>query len=313
MFCVAMFLLTLSYISDASRVGVIFLAMITTTMWAFHYFCSSKETASMKLFLILSSVIPASELDSLCGDTIIMAPFVEHSRATEIIPLERMAPDAFPLWILLLLAFLLVVLVVDKSVYPRQFRQILSVPAGVSATNQLLREWTPWRSWVGTTILLSHLLIVTLFFMRGVCVLTDGVLPMEDFSSFVVVLASFAGWILLRYCGIALVGWLFKNKDMVVRQLAVHISLSAIMVILLVPFVLVLLYNPYTTMVWIGVSIIALLMVVRIWNEMVEIKVVSKYPMFYIFFYLCTLEIIPIMVVSKLGYLFLSGMGISLI
>ena len=269
----------------------------------------------MKLSILLSSFVSAFSVgnDSLSVDTIMLTHFVESHRANEILPAERIAPDAFPLWILVLLAFLLVVLVADKSIYPRQFRQILSVPAGVSSTNQLLREWTPWRSWVGITIVLSHVLIVSLFLQRGICVLINGAVPMDDLSSFVVILASFAGWMLLRYCGMAMVGWLFKNKDMVVRQLAVHISLSAIMVIVLVPFVLVLLYNPYPLMVCIGASVLVLLMLVRIWNEMIEIKVVSKYPIIYIFFYLCTLEIIPVLVISKLGYLFLVGMGISLI
>ena len=70
-------------------------------------------------------------------------------------PMERVTHEVLSGWNLIILAAVLLLVVLNKQLYPRQFRQLLSVPGGVAHTNQLLREWTPTRSFIGYAFLFS--------------------------------------------------------------------------------------------------------------------------------------------------------------
>ena len=63
-------------------------------------------------------------------------------------PAVRTTHEVLAGWNLFVLAAVLLLVVLNKQLYPRQFRQLLSVPAGVAHTNQLLREWMPSRSFI---------------------------------------------------------------------------------------------------------------------------------------------------------------------
>ena len=209
-------------------------------------------------------------------------------------PMVRVTHEVLSGWNLIVLAAVLLIVVLNKQLYPRQFRQLLSVPRGVAHTNQLLREWTPTRSFIGFAFLISYIIVMALFVQKTCVIFSRDVSAYNSFRIFSIICGIVAGWILLRHLILALMGWLFRQREVVLRQITVELSSSTICFLIITPITLLLLYMPYTIFVWIGVGILFVSALLKTFLEFMETRVFSKMPSFYIFLYFCTLEIIPL-------------------
>ncbi len=219
-------------------------------------------------------------------------------------PMERVTHEVLVGWNLIVLAVVLLVVVINKQLYPRQFRQLLSVPGGVAHTNQLLREWTPTRSFIGVAFLLSYVLVVALFLQKASVVISRDVDSYNDFGFFSILCGSLAAWMLLRYLTLALTGWLFQQREVVIRQITADLSVSTYGLMLLMVVLLPVLYLPNTIFVWVGIGILFAMALIRLVISFIETRVFSKMPSFYIFLYFCTLEIAPIVLLFTAGMRF---------
>ena len=67
------------------------------------------------------------------------------------------------------------------------------------------------------------------------------------------------------------------------------------------PFALLLFFSPLSTaLAPIALTIVALLMIIRIIRGMIIILSSANDSKFYLFYYLCTVEIVPILIIAKL-------------
>lgn len=274
------------------------------------YFCSLKPKSSMPQYPYLyyqSPFEPARALDTvqeqaggLACDSVVPS-FITEGFGSAITPLPRMTYDILQGWNLVIIALVMLVIVLNKQLYPRQFRQVLSVPGGVAHTNQLLREWNLVRSFLGWTFLLSYLAIVTLFIQKSCVVLTRDVGQFDTMRVFGSVCGIVTGWVLLRVFILYFMNWLFGTKDAVERQMAVQLSVSTYSLLVLLPVLLLLLYNPYSLFVWLGFGVIAVAALVRFVKEVVETRISAKMSAFYIFSYFCALEIAPVATLMTAG------------
>lgn len=222
-------------------------------------------------------------------------------------PAMRMTQDVIQNWNLLIVALVLLLIVLNKQLYPRQFRQTLSVPQGTSHTNQLLREWSPTGSFLGISFLFAYILIIALFVQKTCVIMSRDVARFNGFGTYCTIACCVAGWVLLRYATLYLMNWLFDTRDAVERQTAVQLSLSTLCLIAMLPLLLLLLYNPYSAFVWVGIGLIGLFVLIRAIEDFIETRVVSKAPSFYIFLYFCTLEIAPVITLVEAGKRFFSN------
>lgn len=274
------------------------------------YFCSLKPKSSMSQYPYLyyqSPFEPARALDTvqeqaggLACDSVVPS-FITEGFGSAITPLPRMTYDILQGWNLVIIALVMLVIVLNKQLYPRQFRQVLSVPGGVAHTNQLLREWNLVRSFLGWTFLLAYLAIVTLFIQKSCVVLTRDVGQFDTMRVFGSVCGIVTGWVLLRVFILYFMNWLFGTQDAVERQMAVQLSVSTYGLLVLLPVLLLLLYNPYSLFVWLGFGVIAVAALVRFVKEVVETRISAKMSAFYIFSYFCALEIAPVATLMTAG------------
>ena len=150
-------------------------------------------------------------------------------------PMVRITHEVLMGWNLIVLAAVLLLMVINKQLYPRQFRQILSVPGGVAHTNQLLREWTPTRSFIGFSFFVSYVVVIALFVQKACVVFSRDVSAYNGFRFFSIVLACVSGWVLVRQLVLVLMGWLFRQKDVVARQNTVQLSSFTICLLMMQP------------------------------------------------------------------------------
>ena len=209
-------------------------------------------------------------------------------------PMERVTHEVLAGWNLIVMAVALLLVVINKQIYPRQFRQLLSVPSGVSHTNQLLREWTPTRSFIGYAFFLAYIATVALFLQKAFVIFSRDVIRYNDFSFFAILCGFVAAWVFFRHLVYALVCWLFQQKDIVARQSTVDLSVSTYCFMALLIVLILIIYLPNSIIVWIGLGILIAATLVKLFLEFKETRVFTKMPSFYIFLYFCTLEIAPV-------------------
>ena len=219
-------------------------------------------------------------------------------------PMVRVTHEVLSGWNLIVLAVVLLAVVINKQLYPRQFRQLLSVPVGVSHTNQLLREWTPTRSFIGFTFILSYIAVIALFLQKTLVIFSRDVLQYNSFRVFAILCGCVAGWILLRFLILTLMGWLFRQKDVVMRQTTVELSSSTFCFLIILIILLLVLYIPNSIFVWIGIGIFFAIALMKLFLEFNETRVFSKMPSLYIFLYFWTLEIAPLILLLVAGMRF---------
>ena len=227
----------------------------------------------------------------VCNDE--ATTFVTEGFGRAMVPLLRSTYDVLQGWDLAIIALALLLVVLNKQLFPRQFRQVLSVPGGVAHTNQLLREWSPMRSFLGVSLVLAYILVLSVFVQKSVVVVTRDIQHYNSLSDFAVIASCVAGWVLLRHMALRFVNWMLDTNEAVNRQLAVQLALSILTLLLMLPVVLLLLYNPYSMFVRIGVGIIVVSALARFVYGFVETRVAIKTPSLFIFLYFCTLEIAP--------------------
>ncbi len=243
--------------------------------------------------------------DSVALDSVVPS-FITSGFKGSLIPLPRMSYEVLQGWNLALLGLLLLLIVLNKQLYPRQFRQVLSIPGGVAHTNQLLREWNPQRSFLCMSFMLGYVLLIALFVQKSFVVLSHDAPTYNVMRVFGILCGCMAGWVLLRFAILHLVNWLFDARETVDRQTTVQFSVSIFTLIIMVPLMLLLLYNPSKYFVWAGVGVLGLAAVVRLVIGIIETRVSTKIPAFYIFLYFCALEIAPVATLVTAGWRYFS-------
>ncbi len=243
--------------------------------------------------------------DTLVADSVVPSFITEGFHGT-LTPMLRMTYEILQGWNLALLGLMLLLIVLNKQLYPRQFRQVLSVPGGVAHTNQLLREWNPMGSFLCVSFSLGYVLLMALFVQKSCVVLSHDVLAYNGWRMYWTLAAGVTAWVVFRYLMLHFVNWLFDTRDTIDRQMTVQFSISIFTLIAMIPIVLLLLYNPTKYFVWIGVAVLGLAAVLRLVLGVIETRVSTKITSFYIFLYLCTLEIAPVATLVTAGWRYFS-------
>ena len=248
----------------------------------------------------------AQPVDTLCVvDTIVcdnvVPSFITSGFNGTITPLPRMTYEIVHGGNLAILGFMLLLIVLNRQLYPRQFRQILSVSGGVAHTNQLLREWSPTRSFLCNSFTLGYIMMMALFVQKSCVILSRDIVLYNTPRMYGITCGFVAGWVLLRYLILHFVNWLFAGRDTIDRQMTVQFSMSILTLIAMIPMMLLVLYNPTPIFVWVGVGLLGISTLFRFIVEMIETRVSTKTPLFYIFLYLCALEIAPFVILIVVG------------
>ena len=252
----------------------------------------------------METVQPADTVqvvDTVARDSVVPS-FITSGFHGTLTPLARMSYEIMQGWNLALLGLMLLLIVLNKQLYPRQFRQVLSVPGGVAHTNQLLREWNPERSFLCVSFTFGYILLITLFVQKSCVVLSHDVLKYNGWTMFWTLCAGVTGWVLLRYLMLHFVNWLFNTRDTVDRQMTVQFSISILTLIVMTPIALLLIYNPTKYFVGIGFGLLGLAAIFRLVFGIIETRIATKMSSVYIFLYFCALEIAPLATLVTAGW-----------
>lgn len=121
-----------------------------------------------------------------------------------------------------------------------------------------------------------------------------------DWGSFYIIVLVLIIFILFRYFYIKLSGFIFQTFDMAIQQNRLYNSLDKGLGLISLPLLLFSIYSDSKFYLFLSVIVFVLFLVSRwIFTMVIGIRI-SKFSWFHIILYLCTLEIIPIILLLKM-------------
>ncbi|GEM_PF-2115552 len=193
------------------------------------------------------------------------------------------------------------VLVFIKALYPRRFNQFLSASFSNQGQWQLLREWNPLNN--GITYLYSFLYFVSFAMFIQVAAQSIGSSPVLFDPWWLDLLLLSAGVGLLvsgKYFTILFLAVVFNARASGERYLSTQITFSMISLLVLIPVILLIHFQPGMPSLIIGASLIGLTQLIRVIRSWRVGLTENSFGLQYLFLYLCALEIVPLLIVLKI-------------
>ncbi|MBO5854055.1 MAG: DUF4271 domain-containing protein, partial [Bacteroidales bacterium] len=91
-----------------------------------------------------------------------------------------------------------------------------------------------------------------------------------------------------------------KTSALLHFHVNLHISTMATTNVILMPMMLILFFYPYKFLCVIIIAILLILFSIRFVKLLIEVRMLSKLNFVNIFLYLCTVEILPILIIFKM-------------
>ncbi|HNS16838.1 MAG TPA: DUF4271 domain-containing protein [Bacteroidales bacterium] len=122
-----------------------------------------------------------------------------------------------------------------------------------------------------------------------------------QFLLFLAIAGGIVLWLLFRLFLIRVLGWTFRNYEITSQYLMSSMSYNFLCGIILLPFLVINAYSHSQLFLYISLGIIGLFFLLRIFRGIIIGLSDTKFSMFYLFFYLCTVEFLPLLAIVKIA------------
>jgi hypothetical protein len=203
-------------------------------------------------------------------------------------------------WHGLVVLLMFFIIVLTKVIYPRRFNQFIQASYSNAGLHMLLREWHPIRNvltYLYGFVYLAGFAVIILQILDYIG--ADFVITGKSYYDFLIVLGGVVLVIAGKYQTILWLSVIFNLKDSGIRYLANQIIFGLITSLLFIPVLLVLIYNPSDIAVISALLILLLVQLTRLFRSFVVGLAEKGIHLFYLFLYLCALEIVPLLLLAK--------------
>lgn len=222
--------------------------------------------------------------------------------------LKKVSPSAEPFifqreyWVAIILVFCLAILVYLKTTNGKRLRQIFQAFLQSSAVGQLLREEYALTNRVSVMLMSTYFLIFPLFLTK--VFLYYGLTMNQEtaFGLYLVLLSIVFVLFILRVFFLNVLGVIFEKSDTASSYIFTMLLFSKNLALILFPVVLAMSYAKNLKIEWIlwtGFILFAIVLLYRILRTSALILHGRGISILYLFLYLCTLEILPFIVLIK--------------
>jgi len=208
--------------------------------------------------------------------------------------------EQVPGWIpgILLLGIILVAF--GRFFYPKRMSQILMAPFSRRNMNFLLKEGDIFRERITLALGLVYLLnfSVILFYANEIIFNKNPLFinPIRLYLLFILLIALF--W-LVKSGVIRLLDTVFQTHATTREYLVNMLVYNLFNGVVLLPLLLLFFYLPARSFFWISTGMIAIMFVLRFFRSFLIGLSLRKFSYLFLFVYLCTLEILPLLFLMK--------------
>jgi hypothetical protein len=255
---------------------------------------------------ISSRIRPVAQVDSLTDTSaaqIFPGLFVNHE-LKEIHnnpqPVNRPHPD----WLFYVLLFVLIAFTWLKVFYNKNFRQILGAIGSINATNQIVRDENilVQRASVILTVMFNIVASVFLYQLSVIFEWPSDYIG-QGFSRFMIFAVLISCVYSFKFLLLKLTGHIFKMDKPIATYIFNIFLINNILGVFLIPLLISIAYMPafYASIIFkLAIIIVLVSFIYRISRGIIIGLSQEVFSIFYLFLYLCTLEIAPLLILIKL-------------
>lgn len=221
-----------------------------------------------------------------------------HMQVKNFRPLVK--PDVSDDWIAGIFVFCLLIIALVQATVPRRLQQVFRSVALPYYVNQLEREGNLLSERLSIALGFVYLSSVSLLLYKLALYYSADLLGMK--SGFFFYLYIFIICVILYFLKIGVVsftGYVFNTAKITHEYLVNNLIFNIVTGLLLFPAVILSLYVDQPVYMWVALGIISILLIYRIIRSFMIGLSNTNYSVFYLFLYLCTLEILPLLLLYK--------------
>lgn len=225
----------------------------------------------------------------------------------EIKPKNHDNQQPYAQWLGNMVLFSFVIMVFFRLTYPRRFRQFFRATISSKGLYQLMREWSPMNV-LSLVFSLMHTIGFAIFLFIGASVLGSPLTFTNNWIIDLLILSGITTFVVYgKYATIIFLAWLFQLRESGRRYLANQIVYNFLFSLMLFPVLLSIIYNPSPAALIISAVLLAIIHSIRLLRSFAIGLTESHIPLHYLFLYLCTLEIVPLVLLFKAVGIIASG------
>ena len=224
--------------------------------------------------------------------------FVTESRVYFDGPKEREVSFVSAGWNFTILFVMIILIVMNKFFAPQRFASIIAMPFQ-SGGDKMIRENHSFLNIISLSIIASFILIVSMLIQKFFVVYGDK-LCYDNLNFFLDICSALALVLVVDYLMMVFLGWMFKAEAIPLLYVSLRVSVMATASVMLIPLMMLLLFYPFKFILIIAISLLLIFMPIRFVKLLIELRMLTKLNFVNIFLYLCTIEILPLLVIFKM-------------
>ncbi len=205
-------------------------------------------------------------------------------------------------WILPVLMICFAIIAWIRVSYRSRFTQLVQAFYSKQSMNLLIREgggaYDLINLSLGFIFICSVALLLFQFLESRSGPAASGSL---HFLLFLVLAGSIVLWLVFRLFLVRLLGWTFRTFEITSQYLMSSMTYHFMIGIILLPFLVIIAYTHSDLILYISLGITGILFLLKLFRGIVIGLSDTKFSIFYLFFYLCTVEILPILTIIKIA------------
>lgn len=214
-------------------------------------------------------------------------------------------------WITGVLIAFFLILAWTQVLYGKRLKQIFLAPYAIRFLSQLTREGNLFKERITVALGAIYLFSIPLLILQLNTILLKGSKnDLDQLKLFLASTALLAIYWLIKISLIRFLGFVFNTKTTTREYLLNILIFSLITGIILVPLLVVINYTQSPIVLVFTFCIIALLFLYRLVKGFFIGVTLTKFSYLFLFVYLCTLEILPLLVIIKLLLNFLNSLSL---
>jgi hypothetical protein len=281
--------------------------------------------ADQEIFLIKDSALitfPADRFIKTCHDTTPEGQTIIHKDKPEIrsfytghlLKADKIQLHSInlyqPDWILALLIVCFSLQAWVQFVYRKRFRQLVLAPYSKRFLNQLVRDGNLFNERLSLALGIIYFIGISLMIYEVNDLLLGGVIPpsLKDFSFYLMIILSVLLYWIIKVMGIRLLGIVFKTESITRMYLLNVLVINVITGMVVIPLLVLVIYMKSAFILYITLIIIILSLLFLFVRGFLIGLSLTKFSYLFLFVYLCTLEILPLIILIKISLLFYHSM-----
>lgn len=249
-----------------------------------------------------SSLIPSEDTIAMSADT--LPRFFIVKGKTQINEMKRVEEISNPLWVHMSLLFWVFVLVFVRQSYTLRMKQIVMATLNTQQIKQLLREGSMLKQGFPAVLMVLYYFTISLFAFLVINKQFPHSFYFSIGQSFLILFGAVIVFNVFKFLTIWLTGFLFETQALSLSYLIDHYLFQISEGFVLFPLLILFVYSGLPIFFYTACILLVFLWIFRLKRALVIGLACTNFSSSYLFLYLCTLEVIPFILLYKLGLQF---------